>query len=96
MIDSISLSSTAPPEETCIQVGVDNYNQLARAEAKKYINLIVAKMGQPPEGCHLKIVCNPHDYGTYLTVDIAYNSTEGMEYALKVEAEGPSQWEESC
>lgn len=85
---------TAPPDEKCAQLGTDDYYNKARKEANEYIKLIRSSMGPEPKGVKFVIKMNPHDFGSYvsLDIDVAEDDEEALEYALRVESDGPMTW----
>jgi hypothetical protein len=49
--------------------------------------------GEPPYDCRLVIRSNPHDFGSYLSVEAHFNTTDGAEYALRCENNQPELWD---
>jgi hypothetical protein len=94
-VDYISLGPV-PAEEECAQVGRPDYHARARAECRRYIELLRTTFGREPEGARLRITSNPHDFGDYLDVVVEYDSSAlgALEYALRVERDAPSRWDE--
>jgi hypothetical protein len=95
MRDYISIGSS-PPEESCQQVGSQDYPRKARIECRQYIEALRKHLGPEPEGARLYIQSNPHDFGTYYEVNCEYedDNEEATAYAFKCEGEGPMTWEE--
>ena len=93
-MDTLDIGPT-PSEETCAQIGDDDYATKARAECRRFIALILAKFGHEPTGARLIIKANPHDFGTYYEVAVKYdeNNANAIDYAFKVEADAPATWE---
>lgn len=89
--DALSLGPI-PGNETCVQVGVDDYRRLARAECQRFINLCRELFGNEPDGARYKIVFENHDYGSYADVEITYCNEIGMFYAYHVERNLPVNW----
>ncbi len=85
---------SAPCEEDCVQVGVEDYAILARAECNKFISLIKSVLGHEPTGALLRIKSNPHDFGNYYEVVCAYDPDveEAVNYAFRCESEAPTRW----
>ena len=84
-----------PAEEDCVQVGVDNYMALAKPECNRFIARIREVVGIEPEGAHLAVKSNPHDFGSYLSV-VCYWDTDNEvaeAYAFRCESDGPLTWE---
>ena len=94
MRDSLNLSPT-PVGEDCAQLGDANYSIRARQECRAFIQQLKREFGEPPAGATFKITQNPHDFGTYLDVDIQFNDEDdaASEYAYKVEANLPEFWD---
>ena len=69
----IVVLSSAPWNEECVQVGDDNYAELSRAECRRFIALIRERCGEEPEGAHLYVKANCHDFGTYYEVACRYD-----------------------
>jgi hypothetical protein len=94
MRDYFTLGST-PYEEDCAQVGTEGYYERAKAECKRYIELLRKIFGNEPDGARLAIKSFPHDFGTYYEVVCWFDTglKESVEYAEKCEDEGPGTWE---
>jgi hypothetical protein len=94
-VDYLSLGPV-PAEEECAQVGQPDYYSKARAECRRHIELLRKHFGPEPEGARLRVTSNPHDFGDYLDVVIEYDPSvrEAVAYALRVERQAPSRWEE--
>ena len=98
MYDEMSMGTTAPWNEECVQVGEDGYLERAREEAQRFIELIRQKLGPEPPGARLRVKSCPHDFGTYLDVVVGYatEDEEAAEYAYLCESEGPRTWDDSA
>ena len=83
-----------PGNEPCPQIGSETYAEDARAAGKRFIELIIEKLGEPPSGSSLRVKAFPHDFGTYHEVVVYFDDSERetIDYAFKVEAEAPSTW----
>jgi hypothetical protein len=46
---------SSPPDESCVQVGSDDYVRRARRECRAYINQLRRVFGSEPGGSHLTI-----------------------------------------
>lgn len=90
------LGSTAPADEDCVQVGTPSYGVLAEAEAMNFISLIRAKLGLEPVNSYLTIHRNPHDFGTYLTVEYVFdrNVKSHQDYVLLLDCAAPQNWQD--
>lgn len=85
--DYIHIGSS-PAEESCAQVGADNYYALSKLELAAYKLAIVAKLGEPPDGAYLGI----KDGEVVVYYDTG--NEKATEYAYKCEADSPLTWEE--
>lgn len=94
MPDSLYIGS-APYGEDCAQVGSDDYRAQARRECAAFREQLIRMFGPPPEGCELRIKSNPHDFGSYLSVDAVFDGDNdaAVQYAYRCEAEGPEEWD---
>ena len=97
MRDYLTIAS-APVDEPCAQVGSDNYDQQSRKECRVFKNQLRRLFGPEPEGAVLKIKSFPHDFGSYREVVCEFddNYPESVEYAFKLEAETPENWDEQA
>ena len=95
MGDYLNLGPT-PADEPCAQVGEEGYELKARAECQRYIELLRRKFGPEPPGSKLKIRGFQHDFGRYFECIVTYRDgdQEAFDYALKLEEEAPTRWEE--
>ncbi len=68
----------APWGEDCAQVGhTPNFVAVNQAEVAIYKAALTAVAGLPPEGITLRIKANPHDFGTYRTVEAVVDANCG-------------------
>lgn len=97
MRDSIYVGGTAPNAEDCEQLGPDYDAQKARKEARAYVNQLRRVYGEEPLGARLFVKSNPHDFGTYLSVECEYNDAlpDSVDYAFKVES-GCDEWDDEA
>jgi len=95
MRDKLSLSPT-PVGEDCAQLGEEGYRTKAKRECKAWIGQLRREFGEPPPGTSFRVALNPHDFGTYLDVEIAFDDEdeESVEYAYRVEGNLPEFWDE--
>lgn len=93
MIDCIELG-TAPYDESCVQVGSEDYREKALVEAKRFKKLLIKKFGEPPEGAYFVIKSYPHDFGNYYELVIKFDETieAAINYAFLVDNNLPSNW----
>jgi hypothetical protein len=87
---------SSPCDEDCAQVGSENYEARAKEECRRYIGALRATLGEEPEGAHLQVKGNAHDFGTYYEVVCWYDEDiqESVDYAFKCESDGPMTWPE--
>lgn len=92
-----------PLDEQCTQVGDPNYHEEARKEINAFIGQLRRMFGEEPKGCRYKITSNPHDFGTYLDLDIIFyeddeaeneEENKAAQYAYNVENNLPNNWDE--
>jgi hypothetical protein len=93
MKDFINIGSS-PSAEDCVQLGTENYSQIARTECNRLIALLRRIHGDEPEGASLRIMGFNHDFGRYYEVVCHYDTEkpESEEYAFKCE-NLPDTWE---
>lgn len=93
--DELDVGS-GPPEEPCAQVGREGYAEQAKVECRQWIAALKLKLGEPPEGCELRLKSNPHDYGVYYSVVAKYDPAveAAVNYAFDCEEKGPMTWAE--
>ena len=93
--DSLYIGES-PWEETCAQVGSDMYPANAQKECRRFINQIRNHYGSEPQGARLYIKSNPHDFGSYLSVECEFiwdpsemdeEWTPSQEYAFAIEGD---------
>jgi len=96
--DSLYIGES-PWDESCAQLGTDMYPVNARKECQRFIEQIRRHYGSEPEGARLYIKSNPHDFGSYLSVECTFTwdpSAEGddpedwtpsQEYAFSIEGD---------
>ena len=97
MNDFIDVGS-APTSEPCAQVGRPDYYDRARRECRAYIAQLRRHLGHEPDGANLSVRSNDHDFGKYLSVACYYDPAqpESLDYALRCESQGPSEWDEQA
>lgn len=94
---SIAYIGSVPAEESCAQVGDEDYRRVARIECRAYINLLRRVHGEEPEGAELRLVWCPHDFGSYAEVQCWYDddSPAARAYAGEVE-NGLQEWDDAA
>ena len=87
-----------PAEEDCAQVGSDDYRARSRRESSAYINQLRRQFGPEPIGALLAAKSFPHDFGSYTEVVVKFdtNNPEAVEYAYRLEANTPGEWDEEA
>ncbi|HNU12559.1 MAG TPA: hypothetical protein PKJ45_14530 [Rubrivivax sp.] len=85
----------APAEESCAQVGDEDYEAESRRECLTYVRQIYRTFPVPP-GVNARFLVRsfPHDFGTYREVVVEYQATrEALDFVLRVENNVPTQWD---
>jgi hypothetical protein len=95
MRDTLYLGA-CPYGEDGASVGQDGYMRQARKECRAYIGQLKRMLGEPPEDCSLVIRSNPHDFGTYLSVEAQFNTMAGQDYALMCDNKQPELWDDQA
>lgn len=98
IVHSIYLGE-CPCDEPCQQLGTDTYDPImAQAECRALINQIRRICGNEPDGARLKIKANPHDFGTYHSVEVYYqtDNEQATEYAFQCEEKYPETWDDEA
>ena len=87
----------APANESCVQVGADDYARDAKAECRAYIEAIRAVCGREPEGARLVVKSQAHDYGVYYEVAVVFDADNraAAEYAARCDEHAPGTWAEA-
>jgi hypothetical protein len=86
-----------PADEQCEQLGPNYDGMRARKECHTFIQQIRRELGEEPEGAHLRIKGQSHDYGTYVEVVCAFECDDPVaaEYAFKCETTA-TKWDEKA
>lgn len=97
MQDYIVIGS-APCDESCAQVGSPSYSGRMRAETAAFIRQLRRTFGKEPEGARIALKSFPHDFGTYHEVVVYFDDSirESVNYAFRLEAETPANWDEEA
>ena len=74
-----------PWEEPCPQVGEDGYAYRAREHIRRYIEQIRRHYGNEPDCARMFVKANPHDFGTYYSLECEFEGDEATEYAFALE-----------
>lgn len=97
MIDTIDIDTT-PIHEDCAQVGTPDYERRARLECEVMKRQLVRQFGEPPLGCSIHRITNPHDFGDYYSLEIRFRDDreECVDWAFEVEGNLPERWDEEA
>lgn len=97
MRDSIYVGGTAPNAEDCEQLGPNYDPSKARKEGQAYIKQLRRVYGEEKGTASLRLKSNPHDFGSYLSVECFYDDgdEEGMKYAYDIES-GCDEWDDEA
>lgn len=92
--DYLSLGST-PCDETCAQVGSDDYYSRMKRESLAYIKQLTRLFPNLPDGVYFVNKGFPHDFGTYHEVCVMFddNDQTAIDAACEVENGIPMQWD---
>lgn len=86
----------SPTEETCAQVGSDNYQRESSVQCKVFRRML-NRLFPLPEGVDavVSIKSFPHDFGSYREVVCHYDPENEAEadYAFRLERETPERWD---
>jgi hypothetical protein len=89
---------TTPTNENCQQLG-KNYDQaLAKLEAKTLVKQLERQFPEQPEGVYYRIRSNPHDFGSYYSVQFVYDDEDQnhCSFLNKLEENFPELWDEKA
>lgn len=97
MLDYINIGSS-PVDESCAQVGDEDYYERSRKECRALIHQLRREFGAEPVGARLTVKGFSHDFGTYHEVICEYdtNSEKAVNYAFSCENETPQHWDEKA
>jgi len=86
---------SSPTDETCSQLGAEDYEMDAKNECRIFIQQLKRVFGDPPGNARLSTKGFPHDFGTYYEVVVWYspNNEKETDYAFKLEANTPAGWD---
>ena len=89
MLNSMYIADTSPYAEDCVYLGEDNYLSRANNEAARFLAQIRKHYGNEPGNSELKIKHNPHDFGTYLSIEFYYeaDNEEEVDYGFDIEGD---------
>jgi len=89
MLDSIYIADTSPYGEDCVCIGEDDYIRRAKEEGNRFIAQIRKHYGKEPGNSYLDLKKNPHDFGTYISIEFYFDTenSEEVDYSLNVEGD---------
>ena len=97
-MDYLTLGPT-PAEESCAQVGDEDYRGKALAEIRRYL-VLLRRWGPEAEawGCAFFVKSETHDFGTYHEAAIRFDNGDeaAAEYAYFVENHAPGRWDDNA
>ena len=90
-----------PSDESCVQVGDENYREKATIELDAFINQLYRHFGQEfieNNGIYLKKKWNSHDFGTYGEIVVVFDDSndESVNAAFHIESNCPENWDEDA
>lgn len=88
-----------PCDESCAQVGQEDFRRMATIEMKSYIGLLNRKFPLVEEkGVTLRIKWENHDFGAYgeVVAEYDYRNEDAANYALLIENNLPYEWDEQA
>ena len=83
----------------CAQLGTDGYAVRARRECQAFIEQIRRHYGSEPAGGRLFVKANPHDFGTYYSVEVEFSTPDSEAYAFAIEGDDKGvleEWDEDA
>lgn len=93
--DYLNIGST-PPEESCAQVGSDDYYERSRAECAAYATMLQRIWSSGD----FRIKRFEHDFGSYYEVVAYFNPDDEHDpraaAAYEAEADGPQEWDDKA
>ena len=93
MRNSLSISGT-PTGEDCVQVSShEDYMPAMRAECNRYLDML-RKRFPNCDRVNISIHRNPHDFGTYLDIEISWDDNDNIaeQQAYFIENNEPEKW----
>ena len=89
MLNSMYIADTSPYAEDCVYLGEDDYLPRAKKEANRFLAQIRKHYGNEPGSSYLDIKKNPHDFGTYLSIEFYYeaDNEEEVDYGFDIEGD---------
>ena len=96
--DSLYIGES-PYGAECAQLGTDGYAVRARRECQAFIEQIRRHYGSEPAGGRLFVKANPHDFGTYYSVEVEFSTPDSETYAFAIEGDDKGvleEWDEEA
>jgi hypothetical protein len=90
---------TVPCDEPCASVNEPDYSTRARLEARTFISQLERAFPMAVDaGVYFRIKSNPHDFGSYLSVQVVFNDDDEAqtEWAYTIEDELPIAWDDDA
>ena len=90
---------TVPVDDPSASVGQPDYSTRARLEARAFVaQLQRAFPDAVAAGVYFKIKSNPHDFGSYLSVQMVFDDDDEAqtEWAFTIEGELPNTWDDDA
>jgi hypothetical protein len=90
---------TVPVDESCAAVGQPDYQKRARLEARAFIAQLERTFPDAvAAGVYFKVKSNPHDFGSYLSVQVVFDDEDEAqtEWAYTIESELPNTWDDDA
>ena len=86
----------SPANEDCVQVGSDNYRELALEECRRYKRQLIKQFQESYDTglIGFQIKAFPHDFGSYYEVCVLFNEDDekSCQLAYDVEAQAWPEW----
>jgi hypothetical protein len=90
---------TVPCDEPCASVGQPDYSKRARLEARAYVAQLERAFPLAVDaGVYFRVKSNPHDFGSYLSVQVVFDDEDEAqtEWAYTIESELPNTWDDDA
>lgn len=91
---------SSPSDESCAQVGDENYSSQARKECSVWIEQLKREVGKVypnfEDLISFKVKSNRHDFGTYYEVAVCYDTEneDSVRLAFMVESDASTRWDD--
>lgn len=99
MRDYLDIGETTPWGENCVQVDPNkDYMPAMRAEANRFKDMLNKRFAKLIEatGIYFRIARNPHDFGSYLSLQVVYDddNEKQTDAAYFIESNCPETWDD--